>query len=135
MRSMRRCRFKEAGFTLIELVMTIVVMGIVAVPLSLLISQHVESVFISEDSTMARQFARLEIERVNNLPYANIVSATISQYKGYDYDVSRSVTFAQGTNVSQESLKKINVSVVKSGASDVLTSLVTYIAKNINYGL
>jgi prepilin-type N-terminal cleavage/methylation domain-containing protein len=132
---MRRCKCKNSGFTLIELLMTIVVLGIVAVPLSLLISQHVESVIQSEDLTMASQFARLEMEKVNNLAYATIVSTTTSQYKGYDYDVTRAVTFAQGTNTSQESLKKITVSVARSSSSDVLTSLVTYIAKNINYGL
>ncbi len=115
--------------------MTIVVIGIIAVPLSLLISRHIESIYISEDEAMARQFARFELEKVNNMPYANIASATTSQYEGYNYTVYRVVSFIRGDSGSSESLKKITVNVTKTGNPDPLISLVTYIAKNIIYGL
>ena len=132
---MRKCCRRKKGFTLIELLMTIVVMGIIAVPLSLLISGHMESVFISEDNIQARQFARFELEKVNNIPYANIVTTTTSQYEGYNYTVYRVVSFDRGNSGSSESLKKITVNVTKTGSTDPLISLVTYIAKNIAYGL
>lgn len=124
-----------AGFTLIELIMTIVVVGVLSIPLSLFIIQHTDSVFQSAHLSIARQLARCEIERVNNLDYANINSINFLDYDGYHYDVTRTVSYAFGDAASQESLKKITVEIFKSGSSEVLVKLVTYIAKNISYGL
>jgi prepilin-type N-terminal cleavage/methylation domain-containing protein len=134
MKLIPRLRHKTA-FTLIELIMTIVVVGIVAVPLSLLLSQHIESTFQSEDLTIATNLSRFEMEKVNNLAYASIVNATFSNYEGYNYDVARTVTYAQGSDVSAESLKKITVEVRKSGSAAVLANITTYIARNVSYGL
>lgn len=123
------------GFTLVELIMTIVVVSIVAVPLSLLISQHLESVVQSRDYTSAVNLARFEMEKVNNLSYNNVVSASFSPYPGYHYDVTRTVTYAQGGALTAESLKKIVVEVRPADGTDVLISLVTYLAKNVTYGI
>lgn len=125
----------KAGLTLVELIMTIVVVGIVAVPISLFISRNTESVFYCEDLTIALNLAKFEMERVNNLTYANIISDSFPNYQGYNYNVTRSVTYVQGSGATPESLKKITVSVTKTGSASVLVSLVTYIAKNVSYGL
>jgi prepilin-type N-terminal cleavage/methylation domain-containing protein len=123
------------GFSLIELIMTIVVVSIVAIPLSLLISQHVESAIQSEDYAMAVNLARFEMEKVNNMNYTSIVDASFSNYQGYNYDVTRTVTYAQGNGSSTESLKQIEVTVRKSATGSDMVRLVTYIAKNVNYGI
>ncbi|OGX27837.1 MAG: hypothetical protein A2705_05065 [Omnitrophica WOR_2 bacterium RIFCSPHIGHO2_01_FULL_52_10] len=115
--------------------MTVVVVSIVAIPLSLLISQHLESVVQSQDYTAAVNLARLEIEKVNNLSYNNIVSGSFSPYQGTNYDVTRTVTYAQGDEAAAESMKKIVVDVKRSGDAAVLVSLVTYVTKNITYGI
>jgi len=115
--------------------MAIVVVGIIAIPLSLLLSQHVQSLFVSADYATAVNLARLEMERVNNLAYANINSATFSNYEGYNYNVVRTVSYAQGNAASAESLKKITVEVTKSGSATVLLSLNSYMVKNVSYGL
>ena len=125
---------RRAGFTLIERIMTIVVVAIVCIPLSLLLSQHIRSLFQSEALTTARQLARFEMEKVNNMGYTSINSDS-SVYAGYDYDVTRTVTYRYGSEGSDESLKKITVEVNKSGSAEVLVSLVTYLAKNVSYGL
>jgi prepilin-type N-terminal cleavage/methylation domain-containing protein len=125
----------KRGFTLIELVMTMVVMGIAAIPLSLLISQHTMSVFQSADYTATLNLARLEMDKVNNMPYAGIANASFSNYQGYDYDLARTVSYAYGSALSAQSLKKITVSLTKHGSAVVLFNLVTYIAKNVSYGL
>lgn len=125
----------KTGFTLIELIMTIVVVGIVSIPLSLLVSAHIRSVFNSADNTLARELARFEMEKVNNTSYASISSANTSNYEGYTFDITRTVTYAQGDASSTESLKKIVVDVKKSGSAAILVSLMTYIAKNVGYGL
>ncbi len=122
--------------------MTIVVTSIIAIPLSLLISQHMVSLFESRDHTMALNLARFEMERVNNMSYPNIRYDSISigstsfvNYQGYDYDVTRIVAYAQGSNATTERLKRITVRVTKHGSATVLVSLVTYIARNITYGI
>ena len=126
---------KRQGFTLIELIMTIVVVSICAIPLSLLVSQHITSVFQSEDYTMAINLARFEMEKVNNMTYANVVTTSLSNYQGYSYDITRTVSYAQGGAATAESLKKIQVDVKKAGSATVIVSFVTYIAKNVLYGL
>jgi hypothetical protein len=45
------------------------------------------------------------------------------------------MTYAYGTALTPESVKKIVVEVKKSGSAAVLVNLVTYIAKNISYGI
>ena len=123
------------AFTLIELIMAIVIMGIVAIPLALLVAQHVLGTSQSTDLTLGRSLARLEMEKVNNMAYANITNATTSNYAGYSYDVTRTVTFAQGNGTSADSLKKIAVGIAKSGNSTAFFNLTTYIAKNVTIGL
>ncbi|MFH1876291.1 MAG: prepilin-type N-terminal cleavage/methylation domain-containing protein [Candidatus Omnitrophota bacterium] len=123
------------GFTLIELIMTIVVVAIIALPLSVMLSQQVQSTFRSSDYSSALNLARLEMEKVNNLAYDSIASGTFASYEGYPFDVTRTVNFAPGSGVIlSESLKQIKVEVRKAGDVTVLAELVTYIARNVNYG-
>jgi prepilin-type N-terminal cleavage/methylation domain-containing protein len=128
-------RRRTKGFTLIELIMTIVVVGLIAVPLSLSLTAQVQGMVKSGAYTAALNLARFEMERVNNLAYAGITSASFPNYQGYPYDVNRSVTYAQGNDSSLESLKQVTVNVTPAGSSTVLVSLTVYIAKNVSYGL
>jgi len=123
------------SFTLVEFVMTIVVVAIIAIPLSLLVQEHLNSLLRSEDYTVAVNLARFEMENVKNLNYASIVSGSFPNYQGYSFDVIRTVTFAQGDGLSPESLKLVQVDVRRSGSVTVLFSLMTYIARNVSYGL
>ena len=121
------------GFTLVELIMTIVVVAIVSVPLSLLIGQHFESVLQSKDYTVAMNLARLEIEIVNNLSFGNINPANYSSYQGYPYDVIRDVLVVSPPG--PEGLKQITITVRRAGGSKDLAKFITYIANNVTYGL
>ncbi len=120
------------GFSLIELVMTIIVIGIVAVPLGLLVSRHYASVFVSQDYHTAMNLARFEMERVKKMSYANVVTAT-TQRSGYD--LITTVTFVQGTALTPESLKRVVIDVRKTGTVPIIYSLATYRARNVTYGL
>jgi len=117
--------------------MTIVVVGIVAVPLALLINQQIKSVFVSQDLTMARNLARFEMEKINNTAYDRIEIGNFlsPDYPDYNYDVTRIVAYAQGDANSKESLKKITISVTKSNDTQIVAILITYLAKNVSYGL
>jgi len=126
---MTLCR-KKKGFTLIELIMTIVVVGLIALPLSLSLTAQVQGTVKSGIDTTALNLARFEMEKVNNLAYASISSASFSNYQGYAYDVTRTVS--EQTSGS-EGLKTVTVSVTQAGSATVLASLTTYIAKNVTY--
>jgi prepilin-type N-terminal cleavage/methylation domain-containing protein len=126
---------RTAGFTLIELIMAIVVAAIIAIPLSVTIAAYVNGAFASQNTAMAVALAHYDIERVNKMPYASMVSVSFSNYLGYSYDVTRIVSYIQGNETSAESLKKIVVNVSRSGNPAVLASFTTYFANNIVYGL
>ena len=115
--------------------MTIVVIGVMAVPLSLLLSQHIESVFQSEDDTTAAHLARLEIEKAKNIPFDQLTSASFPNYLGYRYDVLRTVRFIGGGPSTPEGLKEVRVEVKKAGGSKTLVSFFTYSARNVQYGV
>ena len=132
---MSRKHNNQKGFTLIEIIMTIVVIGIVAVPLSLFIFENVKSTMQSEEYSLAINLARMDMERIYNTSYANIVSATFPGYQGYKFDVQRTVSFAAGSSISAESLKLVRVTVTDPGDSSPSITFVTYIARNVSYGL
>ena len=126
---------RKCGVTLVELIMTIVVVGIISIPLALLLKQHVQSAFQSQDYSSAVNLARFEMERVKKMSYNNIVTASFSNYQGYAYDVIRTVSYAQGNAASAESMKQVQVDVRKTGSATNLVSLSTYITRNVLYGI
>ncbi len=132
---MKSARKKTRGVTLVELVMTMVVLGIVAVPLTLLLYEHVEGTFMSSDQVMAAQLGRREMERLNNAAYDSLLTESQANYEGYDFDVSTTVTYVQGNPSSAESLKQVQIEVTKSGSSEVLASFITYRVKNVQFGV
>ena len=113
--------------------MAIVVVGIVALPVSITLAKHVQSVFQSQDITMAINLARFDLAQMNNTSYTSIASANIPNYQGYGYNLTRTVSYVNGSSFSAESTKKITVQVTKSGSAEVLVKLVTYISRNIRY--
>ena len=116
--------------------MTIIVVGIVSIPLSLLLSQHIQSTFQSEDLTITRQLARLEMEKVNNMDFASIIDEgdkNFSPYEGYNYYLTRDVELVDSSG--GESIISITVEVTRQGDSEVLIRLITYIVDNISIGI
>ena len=132
MMRLRKLFRKKSAVTLIELIMTIVVVGIVALPLSVTLSKHVQSVFVSQDYTLALDLARFEMEKVLNTAYVSISSVTTNNYQGYTYDVATTVA---ETVSGAQAYKLVSISVTKSGSATVLVTLKNYIVKNVTWGL
>jgi len=125
----------KRGFTLIEIIMAIVLLGIISVILGLFVAQQVQAVARADDYTLAFNLARAEIEIVNNLSYANITDLTTPDYAGYTgYTMYRTVTFVFGGPVG-ESLKQAVVQIRRTGGMENLATLTTYIANNVSFGL
>jgi len=126
---------KTRSFTTIEIIMVIVILGIIASVSGIFVSEDVMSLTRRNAYTSALNLGRMEIEKVENLLYANIISLTTNNYLGYPFDVVRGVTYVFGNDTSAESLKQVTVEVRNNGSATDLIRLVTYIAKNISFGL
>lgn len=122
---------KNKAFTLIELIMTIMVVTVLVIPLTLVVCQYLTSFHVGDNALFAVQLARHQLESVANMDFNNISSAFFSGYHGFPYDVTRNVTYQQGSGATPESLKKIAVEVKPSGGSEMLTEMWTYRAKNV----
>ena len=132
MKLIRKLRHK--AFTLIELVMTIIVVGIIAIPLSITLVKHVEAMFRSQDETKAVNVGRWDMEIMRNTAYANIITASFPNYRATGYAIIRTVSFVQGNSSSAESLKSVKVDVTRTGSPEILASFTTYIARNVSFG-
>lgn len=118
--------------------MTIVLVGIISVPLSLFVVQTAQSTFEVHDHSIGVNLARLEMEKVNNIAYASLAAGTSNflNYQGYSYNVQRTVAYIPpGTDLTPESLKSIIVTVTRAADATTVLTLRTYRAKNVAYGL
>ena len=125
--------FRKA-FTLFELLMTIIVVSIIAIPLSITLAKHMEATFLSQDETVASSLGRLEMEILRNTAYTSIITASFPNYRSSGYAIIRTVSFVQGNAGSAESLKSARVDVTRSGSPVVLASFTTYFARNVSFG-
>ena len=121
----------KTAFTLIELIMTVVLVAIVVIPSSIFIVESIGGAFRAGDTTVVVNLARMEIERTNNLAYAHADIAgegitPIPDYEGYNYDLSREVAFIDGDT----DIKEINVKVYPAGKlgnpEDLLATVITH---------
>ncbi|MBL7151290.1 MAG: type II secretion system protein [Candidatus Omnitrophica bacterium] len=126
-------RYPKRGFTLIELVMTIVVTGIIAVPLSLMLFEQVEGTFLSEDIAVCNNLLRFQMEKVNNLGFSSITNTVISNFEGFDYDLTQTVSTI--SQVGNERLKQASVVLTRAGSAETVVSGSTYISNKIDYGI
>jgi len=125
---------RKGAWTLFELIMAIIVIGIVSVPLSMLIFQHFDSSFLVDDLTNGYHLAQLEMETVKNIIYTDLSIGTTNtaNYRGYPYDLRRIVSFI--ANNPPDSLKEITVEIRKAGDTDVIIRLITRRTGNVTFG-
>lgn len=125
------------AFILIELVMTIVVVGIISIPMSVFICENYRNMFQTSDYSTALDLARNEIEIVNNTAFDSVLITTTNtnNYHGYPYYLVRTVSYALGNSSTPERLIKITVDVKRTATSPIILTLVTYRARNISHGL
>ena len=123
------------SFTLIELIVTIVVLGMVMVPLGFMSIEYVRSIVYSRDLGIAEGLVRLEMSKINNLDYEDATlddgyDTTTNNYEGYSLNLNRKVDYVPDTD---NNLKKVEVSVYESGTTTQLVKLVTYVA-SVSFG-
>ena len=134
------------GLTLVELVLTIGLAGIIGIPTGLLVGEHLWLTLTSRDSNIATQLARAEMERLdslNNFFHGDLVAPSttpIPNYQGFAYDLTRTVSCLAppsdciSSATSSQGVKRIQVTVTKSGSTDPLARLISYRAKHVSFG-
>ncbi len=129
-------KYKKRGFVLIELIITITLMGIIMVPLGIMSMEFMRGIVYSRDSGVVDGLAKVEMAKINNLVFGDTTLAdgydnTATNYEGYPYDLRRIVNFA---NPPANTLKKVQVRIYPSG--NIITPLlntITYRA-DVSYG-
>jgi len=126
----------SSGFTLIEIIITIVVIAIFVSGTALVFHQIIEGSMFSGDLIEGLNLARREMSKVINLSYDG--DATLDD--GYDvntmnydssgYDLNRKVDIVAGTS---DNLKKVEVTVYPTGKTNQLVKLATYVA-DVSFG-
>ncbi|MBM3251820.1 MAG: prepilin-type N-terminal cleavage/methylation domain-containing protein [Candidatus Omnitrophica bacterium] len=114
----------QNGFTLIEMIIAVVLLGLVLIPLGLMSTEYVRGIAYSRDLSVVEGLAKAEMAKINNLGYDNlpIGISTFENYEGYPYDLERTVT-------ENGDFKKVQVRIYPAGdANKQLINLVSYIA-------
>ncbi len=127
---------QRKSFTIIELIMVIIIMGIVLIPLGIMSMDFTREIVYSRDSGTAEGLVKVEMAKVNNLAFADLTlnngyDNTVSNYEGYPYDLRRRVNYA---NSPTNTLKRVQVTVYPAGNTTApLVNAITYVA-NVSFG-
>lgn len=129
---------KKRGFTIIEIIITIVIAGILLPVVANSYRQITESVIMSSDISKAISLSEREFAVANSISYTDPTLAggynnLSSNYLSSGYDVRRQVEYAAGTDLSTQSLKKITVTVYRSGSASPLLTTSTLRTRNVTY--
>ena len=131
------------GVTLVELVLTIGLAGILGIPTGLLLGEHLNVSLRTRDSNLATQLARYEMERLdslNNFFASDLAVGTtvLPTYQGYPYTLTRTVSCQVGnctsTSTTSQGVKRIQIAVTKPGSTEPLANLISYRAKCVCFG-
>mgnify|MGYP001565770134 CR=1 FL=1 len=127
------------GFTLIELIVSIVIAGIILISFTASYRQIIMGLVYDSDLSKAIGLSQLEFSIANGISYtdaalANGYNNLTFNYQGSGYDVRRQVSYDFGSDVSTQSLKRITITVYKTGSASAIMSTVTLRAKNVTYG-
>ena len=119
--------------------MSIVIAGIIIVSFASSYRQIIVGMAYNSDLSKAVALSELEFSTVNSISYTDLTLANgynnlTSNYQGSGYDLRRQVSYDFGTDVSAQSLKRITITVYKTGSSTAIMSTVTLRENNVTYG-
>ena len=135
------------GLSLVELVISIALLGILAVPTGMLLRELLVLIMNANDTVAAVSVARYEMERLDAIDdfYAadfNLGTTAIPNYQGTPYTLTRTLTCAlqwnngcTNTGLGRPGSKRIVVVVTRPGNPTPFATLQSLRTKNVSYGL
>lgn len=132
-----------AGVTLVELVVSLSLIGLLGLPTGRLIVEYLGQGVGVQDTFAAMQWARHEMERLDSLddffaPDLAIGAVVMPEYQGSPYTLTRTVTCATGDCVDpaqgSEGVKRIDIRASRGETSPTLAELTSYRTKHVDYG-
>lgn len=115
----KRLMWPEEGFTLIEIMITLVIMSIGLMALAGLQISAIRGNAFSKRLTTAISIAQSRLEQVKNTPYANIQSESSTQVTESNLNFTRQVTVTN--NSPLPNTKRVEVAVTWTQASKTYT--------------
>jgi len=103
----RRAPTEERGFTLLEVLLAILILAGAIAGTAALLTASITQEYVARKTTAAAALAQQEVERLRDLPFADIASSGPQTVivDGQSYQVSREVTLLG----SPESMKRVRV--------------------------
>jgi hypothetical protein len=132
--------------TLVELAIAIGLTGILGIPTGLVVGDLLFGTLHARDAMVALQLARAEMERLDSFDdffHADLTpprTTVLPNYLGLAYDVTRTVSCqpSAGNCASPDpairAIKRIELTVTKTGQTDALARLVSYRTKGVRFG-
>lgn len=126
------------GLTLVELIMTISLAAIIGIPSGILLSTHLNAALEARDYTVAMSLARAEMERLDSLnDFSSIASqapAPVPGFPSYEREIIVTCLYSNNCNAGSFNVKRVDVTVRKTGSSSPLAMLMTYRTQNVLFG-
>ncbi len=140
----RRLRH-EAGFTLIEVLLTCVMLGIISAPISAILSQGAVIAKMARERTGADQLAQTQIESLRSIPYTQVgivngnpagslaASTSTALPSGEAVTVAWQVTWVndkvpENPYQSNADYKKVVLTITRNSDTSMLTQKTTFVA-------
>jgi prepilin-type N-terminal cleavage/methylation domain-containing protein len=126
---MRKKTKISKGVTLVELIMTIVILSFVALATAFMIGGQLKGMLASSDLVAGGNAARLAMERLSNLPYASVANGSLVVAP---FTMDWTIATVPGANGTER--KDITMTTQRTGSGDNLLTLYTSFCKDVSVG-
>jgi type II secretory pathway pseudopilin PulG len=127
--TMRRNPKNKKCVSLVELIMTIVILSFVALATAFMIGGQLKGMLASSDLTAGGNAARLAMERLSNLPYASVANGNLVVAP---FTMNWTVATVPGANGTER--KDITMTTERTGSGANLLTLYTSFCKDVSVG-
>ena len=152
---------RSFGLTLVELILTIALAGILGAPLGIMLGEHLNGSLRATDRAVAMSLARWELERLDSLESTtspgrdnlngfchpdltvNVPAGVLATSPNPAYTITRIVACqandcasncASSPTNARNGVKRIEIQIRRAGTANVIASLVTYRMKYVLFG-
>jgi len=123
--------YNKKGFTLIEIVATLVILGITLVSIVSLFSYGTRAMTLNKQNTIATMLLQKKYEELKSTKFDNIINVSGATYSTFpDYSIDINVQSSYGGNPF---LKKVEIRItwLSNFGSNISKSILTFISNHL----